>query len=405
MAYEPRGIEYLRAKLAKKRSRCDLRYKFYEMKNIMKDLGIFDDARFRKVAEVTGWAAKAVDSLADRLDFRRFDNDDMNINVIFDQNNPDIFFSNAILSALITSCSFVYIRMDDEDVVRLEVIDGANATGVIDPVTYLLEEGYAVLERDDHLRPTIEAHFLPGQVTYYYADGTVEVYDNNVAYPLLVPCINRPDARRPFGHSRITRAGMSTIDAAMRTLLRSEVTAEFYSFPQKWVSGLSSNREPLDKWKAAVSELLEFDKDQDGDHPVIGQFQQASVTPHLDQLKMLASMFAGENGLTLEDLGFQGANPTSAEGIKAAHETLRLQARKAQRDFSSAFLNVGFVAGCLRDNLSYSRDRFYRTKAVWNPIFEPDAAMLSGIGDGLYKIQQAYPDAIPASFITDLLGI
>lgn len=405
MAYEPRGIEYLRTKLAKKRSRCDLRYKFYEMKNIMKDLGIFDDARFRKVAEVTGWAAKAVDSLADRLDFRRFDNDDMNINVIFDQNNPDIFFSNAILSALITSCSFVYIRMDDEDVVRLEVIDGANATGVIDPVTYLLKEGYAVLERDDHLRPTIEAHFLPGQVTYYYADDTVEVFDNNVAYPLLVPCINRPDARRPFGHARITRAGMSTIDAAMRTLLRSEVTAEFYSFPQKWVSGLSSNREPLDKWKAAVSELLEFDKDQDGDHPVIGQFQQASVTPHLDQLKMLASMFAGENGLTLEDLGFQGANPTSAEGIKAAHETLRLQARKAQRDFSSAFLNIGFVAGCLRDNLSYSRDRFYRTKAVWNPIFEPDAAMLSGIGDGLYKIQQAYPDAIPASFITDLLGI
>ena len=35
-----RGIEYLRKKLNRKRSRVLRRYKFYEMKNIARDMGI-----------------------------------------------------------------------------------------------------------------------------------------------------------------------------------------------------------------------------------------------------------------------------------------------------------------------------------------------------------------------------
>ena len=402
---ELRGIEYLRKKLKQKSTRVNLRYTYYEMKNRIRDLGIFDDARFRRIPEVVGWAPKAVDSLADRLSFRRFKNDRMDITPIFEQNNPDIFFSSAILSALIASCSFVYIRKNDDDAVRLEVIDGGNATGIIDPTTLLLLEGYAVLERDDAKQPTVEAYFAPNVVEIYRNGDLTERIEHNVPYALLVPVINRPDARRSFGHSRISRACMSTIDAALRTLLRSEITAEFYSFPQKWVSGLAQNHDDLDRWKMSVSALLAFEKDSDGEHPTVGQFQQSSITPHVDQLRMLASVFAGENGLTLEDLGFQGANPTSAEGIKAAHETLRLQARKAQNDFGSAFLNVGFIAALLRDNLPYDRAGFYETKAVWNPIFEPDASTFASIGDGIYKINESFPGSVPDDFIADFLGL
>lgn len=400
-----RGIEYLRAKLTQKKKRVDLRYTYYEMKNAFRDLGIMEDARFQTIREVVGWAPKAVDSLADRLVFRRFKKDDYNINVFFDENNPDVFFSAAILSALIGSCSFVYIRKDEDDRIRLEVIDGGNATGVIDPTTMLLKEGYAVLERNDSGDPTVEAYFIPGEV-HLYKDGILsEVVKNPVDFPLLVPVVNRPDPRRWFGRSRISRANMAIIDAAMRSLLRSEITAEFYSFPQKWVSGLSQNRDPLDKWKASVSTILAFDKDQDGDKPTVGQFTQSSTQPHVEQVKMLAALFAGENGLTVEDLGFSGANPTSAESIKAAHETLRLQARKAQHDFGAAFLNVGFLSRCLDDGRQYKRSAFYQTEAAWKPIFEPDAAMLSSIGDGVYKLSQAFPEAITEDFLADYIGL
>lgn len=177
--------------------------------------------------------------------------------------------------------------------------------------------------------------------------------------------------------------------SAMRTVKRTEISAEFYSFPQKYVTGLSQDAEMLDTWQATMSAMLSFTKDEDGERPTLGQFQQGSMEPHLSQLKATASMFAGETGLTLDDLGFNTSNPSSAEAIKAGHESLRLTAVKAQRCFSVGFKNVGYIGACLRDDYNYSREAIFETKCLWKPVFEPDAAMLSLIGDGVLKLNQA----------------
>jgi len=125
---------------------------------------------------------------------------------------------------------------------------------------------------------------------------------------------------------------MSLVDSAMRTVKRSEISAEFYSFPQKWATGLSEEAMEIDKWKSAISYMLKFEGDPEGRNDVkIGQFTQQSMQPHLDHLKMFASAFAGETGQTLDDLGFPQDNPSSVEAIKAAHENLRAAVRKAQR--------------------------------------------------------------------------
>ena len=63
--------------------------------------------------------------------------------------------------------------------------------------------------------------------------------------------------------------------------------------------------------------MLQLDKDEDGDSPTVGQFEQQSMAPYVEQLKMFASLFAGETGLTLDDLGFSTDNPSSVEAIKA----------------------------------------------------------------------------------------
>lgn len=400
------GVEYLRKKLNIKKNRVKKRYKFYEMKNITRDFNISTPPNLKQWQSVLGWCAKSVDSLADRLIFREFSNDNFALNEIFQMNNPDTFFDSAILSALVASCCFVYISPDQAGYPRLQVIDGANATGVIDPITGLLKEGYAILEEDKNGNPSLEAYFLPGE-TYYYRKGQKlpEFARYNVEHPLLVPIIYRPDAVRPFGHSRISRACMSLVGSALRTVKRSEIAAEFYSFPQKYVSGLSEDAEQMEKWKATMSAMMTFTKDEDGDKPTLGQFQQQSMEPHLSQLKMFAALFAGETGLTLDDLGFATENPSSAEAIKAAHENLRLAARKAQRTFGSGFLNVGYLAACLRDEYSYERRQLYLTTASWEPIFEPDSAMLSSIGDGVIKINQAVPDYIGKDNLRDLTGI
>jgi hypothetical protein len=354
---------------------------------------------------VLGWCAKGVDSLADRLVFREFSNDNFEINEIFNMNNPDTFFDSAVLSALIASCCFVYISRGEGDIPRLQVIEASNATGVVDPITGLLTEGYAVLERDDRGNPTLEAYFIPGR-TNYLKDGKLAYsIENNVAYPLLVPIIHRPDAVRPFGRSRITRAGMYYQKYAKRTLERADITAEFYSFPQKYIVGLSNDAEPIDSWKATISAMLQFTKDEDGDSPKLGQFTTSSMSPFTEQLRTAAAGFAGETGLTLDDLGFVSDNPSSVEAIKASHENLRLAGRKAQRSLGSGFLNVGYLSVCLRDDFPYLRSQFYQTKAKWEPLFEADANTLGLVGDGAIKINQAIPGYITGETIRDLTGI
>lgn len=401
---EPTGIDYLRDKLEARKRRVRLKYAQYDMKYLDQDIGITIPPALRyQYRSTLGWCAKAVDTLADRLIFREFDNDNFDFNSIFQMNNPDTLFDSAILSALISSCSFIYIS-DAAGDIRLQVIDGGNATGIIDPITGLLTEGYAVLQNDDNGKPVLEAYFLPGETTYYEGKD-VDRRTHASPYPLLVPIIHRPDAARPFGRSRITRSAMYYQRYAKRTLERADITAEFYSFPQKYVVGLSQDAEPMDAWKATISSMLQFTKDQDGDSPKLGQFTTPSMAPFVEQLRTAAAGFAGETGLTLDDLGFVTDNPSSAEAIKASHETLRVAARKAQRNFGSGFLNVGYLASCLRDNYAYERRVFYETKPTWEPVFEPDASTLSLVGDGAIKINQAVPGYFDNKTLRDLTGI
>lgn len=401
-----KGMAYLRRRLLQKRVRVQTRYKYYEMKNAVKDFGMVTPPEFRSFTEVLGWCGKAVDALADRLVWREFRDDNFDLNSIYQMNNADTLFDSAVLSALISSCCFLYISPDGSGYPRLQVIDGGNATGILDEVTGLLTEGYAVLSRDPETdKPLLEAYFTADS-TWYYPDGQKPYQVPNLApAPLLVPVVYRPDAKRPFGHSRISRACMGLQQGALRTLKRSEISAEFYSFPQKYVLGTSNDAEQMDKWKATISSFLEFTKDEDGDKPVVGQFTQQSMSPYTEQLRTFAALFAGETGLTLDDLGFVTDNPSSAEAIKSSHESLRLAARKAQRTFGSGFLNAGYLAACMRDGIAYQRQQLYLTRPVWEPVFEPDAATLSGIGDAVGKINTAIPGYFGAENLRDLTGI
>ena len=407
-----KGIVYLQNKLRAKKTRVDLRYKYYEQKATAPDLGISTPEGLEWLALINGWCTKAVDNLADRLQFDGFEDDVFDFITMFNQNNPDILYDDAILSALITACSFVLITRGEKDAegnrkTRFQVIDGGNATGEIDDYTKLLTEGYAVLDRDEKGNVTREAYCTPGRTEIYElgSKDPVAVETFNSRYCALVPIIYRPDAKRPFGHSRISRACMDISKGAMRTLKRMEISAEFYSYPQKYVTGLDPTAEKMDKWKATMSAMMSFSKGEDGDSPTLGQFQAASMTPHIEQIKGYASMFAGETGLSLDDLGFVTSNPSSAESIKASHEGLRLTATKAQRCFGVGFKNVGYIGACIRDDVDYQREEVFKTKAIWKPTFEPDASMLSSIGDGVIKINQAIPGFVDGYKMRKITGI
>lgn len=384
-----------------------MRYGFYEMKNLTFDFGISSPPDLRMWNAVVGWCAKSVDAMSDRLTLRKFKDDLFGIEQIYNMNNRDVLLPSLWLGALISACCFIYISEDEDGFPRLQAIDGGNATGTVDPISGMLTEGYAVLERDQYGIATREAYFTRDYTAYYERGVLSEWRRNKAPYPLLVPVVYRPDAVRPLGHSRISRACMSITGSALRTIKRGELSAEFYSFPQKWVTGLDpSEGDGLDKWAAAMSAMMQFDLNSNGQNEVkLGQFQQQSMTPHLEQLKMFASLFAGETGLTLDDLGFPTENPSSAEAIKAAHENLRLAVKSAQQSFGVGLVNAGFLAACVRDDYKYTRSQIYTTRPQWAPAFPADASMLGAVGDALGKIASNYPGYLDEDKIFELTGI
>ena len=143
------GFTYLKTKLELKRPRVQTRYKYYEQKQKVRDFQISTPPSLWGWMSTLGWCSKAVDALADRLQFYEFRDDNFDMNSIFELNNADILYDSAILSALISSCCFIYIRADENGYPRLQVLDGGRATGIMDPITGMLEEGYAVLEEDE----------------------------------------------------------------------------------------------------------------------------------------------------------------------------------------------------------------------------------------------------------------
>lgn len=400
------GIEFLKNLLSNKRVRIATRYFFYEMKNSTFDFGISSPPELKFWNSCVGWCAKGVDALADRMDFYGFKNDVFAMDEIYSNNNKDVLFPSGILGALIGAVSFIYVSEDDSGYPRLQIINADDATGIINPTTGLLNEGYAVLERNTAKMPVLEAYFTH-EGTAYYRDGKLVDYrEYTVKEPMLVPMIYRPDAKRPMGHSRISRACMSLVGSALRTIKRSEISAEFFSFPQKYVTGLDQDAGQLDKWSAAMSAMMKFSLNEDGqDHVKLGQFTQQSMGPHVEQLKMFASLFAGEVGLTLDDLGFPQSNPSSYEAIKASHENLRLTAKAAQKSFNVGILNAGYLAACIRDDFAYTRQQITITTPMWLPPFQADVSMLSGIGDAIQKINSAYPEYLTEEKILEITGI
>lgn len=193
-------------------------------------------------------------------------------------------------------------------------------------------------------------------------------------------------------------------DNVADTLLNMAICSETNAFVQKYIAGSDPDME-FDSSRAWMSSFLNISASEDGTKPDLGQFQQASLAPYIDEIETQASLFAGEVGLTLDDLGFSKSNPASVDAIRASHENLRLTARKAQRQFGIGFLNAGYLAACLRDEFDFNREVLYETKPIWEPVFEPDANAIGMIGDAAVKVNSAVPGYFNAENLRDLTGI
>ena len=403
-------LQQLLSEWSKKRYRNVLRTTYYEGKQLFRDFGISIPPQLRSFEPTLGWVAKGVDALVDRTHFEGFvssgENDFGVSEIVFDNNLEDEF-QQSFTSSAIHACSFLTVTHGGDGEPDVLVLPHAadEATALWDSRKRALSAFMAVTSWDAG-SPDGLLMMTPERVyRFTKVDGKwFGKFDKNpVGQVLAVPLPYKPELKRPFGHSRISRAAMSITDAALRTVLRAEVSSEFYSSPQRWVLGADVEAFAGDnKWKAVMGRLLALERDEDGEVPQVGQFAAASPQPHTDQLRMWASLFAGEMGLSLNSLGIVQDNPSSAEAMYAAKEDLITDAIRATSTWGRSLVKAMHLAVMLRDGLDSVPAGLKDMRAQFT---DPSMASPSAQADAFVKRAQVIPGFAESEVGLEMAGL
>ena len=403
-------LQQLLSEWSKKRYRNVLRTTYYEGKQLFRDFGISIPPQLRSFEPTLGWVAKGVDALVDRTHFEGFvssgENDFGVSEIVFDNNLEDEF-QQSFTSSAMHACSFLTVTHGGDGEPDVLVLPHAadEATALWDSRKRALSAFMAVTSWDAG-SPDGLLMMTPERVyRFTKVDGKwFGKFDKNpVGQVLAVPLPYKPELKRPFGHSRISRAAMSITDAALRTVLRAEVSSEFYSSPQRWVLGADVEAFAGDnKWKAVMGRLLALERDEDGEVPQVGQFAAASPQPHTDQLRMWASLFAGEMGLSLNSLGIVQDNPSSAEAMYAAKEDLITDAIRATSTWGRSLVKAMHLAVMLRDGLDSVPAALKDMRAQFT---DPSMASPSAQADAFVKRAQVIPGFAESEVGLEMAGL
>lgn len=391
------------------------KYCYYNANQRVVDLGVSIPKNFRNLKPGVGWASRAINTLNDRINFDGFANDSAGINDMLDDIGGFTVFGKAKADALIAGCAFIAV-LPTNDGVKLLPFTATEATGNIDQRTGLLDSGLAVLSWYQYdptnanargwskvgLIPQDYAVFTRNYTAYFINQQLAWITENPTKRPLLHVITHRQSADRPFGKSRISNTARRIIDEVGRLKIRYEIAAEFYSAPQRYVNGLADDSIDNAKLEAALGKIWTITKDDDGEKPEIGQLAQMSINQFSDQKKDLARDFCAETALTLRNLGYETANPTSAESLSAMSDDLLLEAQACQTEFGREFREIAISARMAEQGISNVPSNLDAIQAAWKPVFQLD---IGSAGDAAYKLIQAMPELAGTSTLYRMLGM
>lgn len=377
-----------------KRPRNLIRSAYYDMHGMLKDFGISIPPRMRRTDVAVGWIGRGVHALADRSILEGFvtpttdaepGDDVLGIDELMIDNDFAVEFPQATVSSCIHACSFITVGLGDVDagepkvMIRPRAADDSAATW--DSRRRRISGFLAIVESDKDGRPTMLDFYTPERVyTLTRAARSVwktEVRDHGAGEVPVSVLRYKPSLKRPLGRSRITRAAMYYTDAAVRTILRGEVSAEYYSAPEYWLFG--ANVQDFigdDRWSAVLGRIKALDIEEQEEKPELTRFEGSSPTPHTEQLRMFATLYAGEMGLSLSQLGIVQDNPASADAMYAAKEDLITDARHANLVWGRGAVKAMQLAVRMRDDLTEPTTELKRLSAQFTDpaIVSPSAA-------------------------------
>ena len=367
----------------------------------------------RNVQIALGWPAKAVEALARRVRLTGYaipgvELSALGLDEILDENEYVAESRMAQLSALEFGVSWLVASRGaagepDVLITRQTALDG---TGSWNIRARRLTSFLSVNSRDQQGQPAAFNLYLPG-VNIVIADKSVQDRIPSGMDVLPVePMVYRQRDGRPFGSSRITRPIMQITHSAIRTMLRSEGTADFYGAPLLALFGpdekLFRDNPPL---KMLLSNMFAVPDNTSADNPRadLKQMSQGSQEPHISQLQAWAQLFAGEAKIPVSSLGVGAIqeNPTSAESYEASREELIGEAEDTQDGFSRAHVRIMQAAWMIREGEPLPAE-LRKLKPLWRDARHQSKASEA---DWLIKTVSALPWIAETEEAVEMIGL
>lgn len=380
-----------------KRSRNVTRSVYYDGEQALKDFGISLPPQMAGVKAALGWTAKGVHAVTDRSRFEGFvdssgETDPFDLDQIMWENRFQVEFPAAQVSSAIHGCSFLTVTPGDVTAGEPAVLVMARAAdvsaGIWDTRRRQLKGFLSIVDVSDSGQPTGLIMYTDSMlytISKALVGWSVDARPHLLGRVPAVPLVHKFELRRPLGHSRITRASMYYGDAALRQIVRAEVSSEFFSAPEYWVFGPDASQFAMDRWTAVMGRVKALDVDDKEAMPELHRFSGASPQPHTDMLRMWANLFADDQDL---DVKFaDSSNPSSADAIFAAKETLITTTRDANALWGFGAVGSMQLAVQIRDNLDELPEQIrslranYTDPAIVSPSARADAYSKIAVSD------------------------
>lgn len=339
---------------------------YVDAKQTTRHLGIAIPPQLESVETVIGWPEKAVSGLEQRINLDGFvvqggTAADFGLDLIWSANRLSVEATEAHTSALKYGVAFLAVMDDGLGQPVIRTLSPTNSTVLWDANRRRAAAGLTII-REDPAGLVQFILFMDEAVitcTRMGSQWRVERSPHNLGRCPVAVLPHRPSTEAPLGRSRVTQGVMSITDRAVRSLLRMEVSAEFYSTPQRAILGADESMfrdpdgNPVPKWTAAISRYLAVPliEGEDGveRQPDVKQFSQMTMQPHMDMVRSDAALFSGETSIPVNALGVVHDNPASDAAMHTAYLDLDKAAERAHDPFGYGWSDAMQMAVQVRD--------------------------------------------------------
>lgn len=352
---------------------------YYDMKSQLKMLGISipSDARFEQLNCVTGWCSKAVHAHVNRSTFDGyvFDGEqDEGLDALVRANRMRSLYKQALTGALVHGVAAITVMRGGpgQPAVKVRAHSATQFSVLWDKDEGRISCGVVLADVDRAGRASrYVAHFPDAVLTLARSgnDWSCEVEPHVMGRPMMEVICHDPDLDRPLGHSMLTPELLGIVDKAMRDVMRMEVGAEFFTFPQRYAIGVAEELfgreepagdgegadgdetevvpDPVKKFQAYIGSIWAITRDENGEVPTVGQFSPTSAENFTLMFENDAQRFSGATNVPIGQLGVLSNTYTSSDALGAANdplilevEAINLRAREAMEEVARMMMAV-----------------------------------------------------------------